>query len=82
MRWGIASDMVRMDSGKDAGVRDILRHMALGSEEAMCFGDAETILPCSGHAALPSVWAMGVMRQRKLQMKCVRISMKTVFTIH
>lgn len=39
MRWGIASDMVRMDSGKDAGVRDILEAYGFGSEEAMCFGD-------------------------------------------
>lgn len=39
MPWGSASDMVRSDSGKDAGVRDILHACGLKKEEAMCFGD-------------------------------------------
>lgn len=39
--WGSASDMIVKDSGKDAGVRDILQAYGLKKEEAMCFGDGK-----------------------------------------
>jgi Cof subfamily protein (haloacid dehalogenase superfamily) len=41
LTWGLASDMVRKDAGKDAGVQDLLDYYHLKKEEAMCFGDGQ-----------------------------------------